>query len=143
VAAGCDDPLAVWAAMAHHGQTRGTRTDRIDLASAINWRTALEAAYGVWGLAWLESVLRLADHRASANPQRCDRELSELARATLDIARTTADRVPSRDAAGAHDIAMPGLTIAPDIDTFTAYGALAAVCVDDPAATLRWEAGVP
>ena len=143
VAAGCDDPLAVWAAMAHHGQTRGTRTDRIDLASAINWRTELEGTYGVWGLAWLESVLRLADHRASANPERCDRELSELARATLDIARTTADRVPPRGAAGAHDIAMPGLTIAPDIDTFTAYGALAAVGVDDPAATLRWEAGVP
>lgn len=69
--------LALHLVAAHHGFARpGIRTDSCDDAppSALSERARdvalrfarLQNRWGPWGLAWLESILRAADHRASA-----------------------------------------------------------------------------
>jgi CRISPR-associated endonuclease/helicase Cas3 len=90
---GLDPDLVLWLIGTHHGQGRpffahdddwdnhddvllgeplpaSPGPDKLDFSwDGLDWAgmmTRLHGRYGVWGLAFLESVLRLADHRASA-----------------------------------------------------------------------------
>lgn len=62
------DMLASWVIAAHHGRTRGVTRRRADLVRYVPMREELEKRYGVYGLIYLESVMRCADWRASASP---------------------------------------------------------------------------
>ena len=83
-AAAHDPRLVLWLIGTHHGYGRPFFGfyDPFDeegphsLGYTFNnwdWPTVFErlrSHYGVWRLAWLESVLRLADHRASEDAER-------------------------------------------------------------------------
>jgi CRISPR-associated endonuclease/helicase Cas3 len=94
-----DDPeLVLWLIGTHHGRGRPffphaddqnpTLPDIMSIPSQLSDRSGpqslafdyegydwsslfvrLKAKYGVWGLAWLETLVRLADHRASETAQ--------------------------------------------------------------------------
>lgn len=94
--AGVDAELVLYLVGTHHGYGRGLApvvldADPIEVSVALRgielrassdhglhrlgsgWAERfeqLQRAYGPWGLAWLEAVLRLADHRASEQPVR-------------------------------------------------------------------------
>lgn len=63
-----EDSLASWIIAAHHGRVRGITKNRPDLARYTNIRLELEKEYGVYGLIYLESIMRCSDWRSSAKP---------------------------------------------------------------------------
>uniref|UniRef100_UPI0035E436EA hypothetical protein n=1 Tax=Gordonia asplenii TaxID=2725283 RepID=UPI0035E436EA len=92
----------------------------------------LNARFGVWGLAYLESLVRMADWRASAHPQKC----SDV-QALPEVAPRVSPTDPSPVSRTAHS--FPGLHTHPMTGWFAAVGLLAAAARTDPGARLRWE----
>jgi len=84
LAAARDPRLVLWLIGTHHGHGRPFYGfhDPLDeegphalgyTVDGCDWPTVFEklrSCYGVWRLAWLEAVLRLADHRASEDAER-------------------------------------------------------------------------
>lgn len=61
--------LATWIIANHHGRARGVSMKNAQQSlSFIHLRKKLEKEYGVYGLAYLETIVRLADWTASALP---------------------------------------------------------------------------
>lgn len=94
----------------------------------------LNERFGVWGLAYLESLVRMADWRASARPW----DSSQVKVPAPEIASASVSTMDSSVASrSAH--ALPGLRTHPMTGWFTAVGLLAAASSTDAGARLHWE----
>ncbi len=98
---------------------------------------ALTDHYGPWGLALLETVMRWADHRASAYPKTYALDPLPVRAEPIRTPRCFVADEP------AHELRLPGLTASPLPGTLAAIGLLDRIVRDglDPDATIRWEPG--
>ncbi|MEV7972785.1 helicase-related protein [Cellulomonas sp. NPDC089187] len=134
------DDLVVHLVASHHGWSRplippvvdpadpGVDANQVD-GSPERFDT-LNRRFGPWGLAFLESIVRLADHAASAAP-------------TLD-ASEPASALPTNDHDDATpparaDSALTGLPLDTPLAWWAAFGTLVAAHRLDAESTLRWE----
>lgn len=94
----------------------------------------LNERFGIWGLAYLESLVRMADWRASARPW----DSPQTGVSTPEVALTSTSTADSSwVSATAHS--FPGLHTHPMTGWFTAVGLLEAASSTDPEARLHWE----
>lgn len=99
----------------------------------------LNERFGPWGLAYLETLVRVADWTASAAPQVV----------TEEVVFARRESAPSSHAVERREVRLTGLRFTPLAGWYAAVGLLgAAVAMGDSGATLRWEcagglAGVP
>lgn len=91
----------------------------------------LQSEYGPWGLAFLESVVRLADHAASANPDLAAPEV-------VSPAPRRSSESTDHDGQRA-DLRLTGLPLDSPLAWWAALGALVAASELDPGSTMRWE----
>lgn len=93
----------------------------------------LNERFGIWGLAYLESLIRMADWRASARPW----DSSQVQLPAPDIAPTS---TPTMDfpAVSRNAHSSPGLHTHPMTGWFAAVGLLAAAANTDTGACLHW-----
>lgn len=94
----------------------------------------LNKRFGIWGLAYLESLVRMADWRASARPW----DSPQTVASTPDVPLASTSRAGSPRVSGtAHRFF--GLHTHPMTGWFTAVGLLAAASGTDLGARLHWE----
>ncbi|ACZ31885.1 CRISPR-associated helicase Cas3, Anaes-subtype [Xylanimonas cellulosilytica DSM 15894] len=132
--------LCVHLVSAHHGYSRPLilpvedpthpGRDANALAGAAERFAHLNERYGPWGLAHLESIVRLADHSASAAPKHDAPEP-----VTAPPLRTESMPVLAQA-----DIVLEGLAFDSPLTWWAAFGALVAATALDAGATIRWEA---
>lgn len=94
----------------------------------------LNERFGVWGLAYLESFVRMADWRASASP----RDTPQMPRPTPKSPPASPSRVDSSPLPRAA-YSFSGLHTHPMTGWFAAVGLLAAARDTDPGARVHWE----
>jgi len=147
-AAGIDDPLTRHLVVSHHmwgrplivhPDDKGGTDSRI--TEHVTTFDTLTDTYGPWGLALLETVMRWADHRASAYPRTYD--LDPITVSTAPLATPDHLTTPDPD----HQLRLPGLTASPMAGVLAAVGLLDRIVSDglDRHAVIRWEpeTGVP
>lgn len=141
--AGVTDELTLWLVESHHGETRGPGR-RADTAVCEPRRMALENVYGPWGLAYLESVFRIADHEVSASPEAPTERLLPVVTDTLALLTAGVDRmdIPYVESAGT-DVPLTGMEEPAEAAWYAAVGALSVISDDDPTATLWWDGRTP
>jgi CRISPR-associated endonuclease/helicase Cas3 len=135
------DWLTVHLVASHHGRSRPLLNSHVqgpgqeELPDHVSAFNRLVEKWGPWGLAYLESILRLADWRASAEP--CP---------TLEPRPATRGESPHTSPGIAGDeIPLEGLLASPVTGWFAIAGLLrAAADCGDPNAVVRWtDLGLP
>lgn len=90
--------LATWIIANHHGRARGVSLKHASKSlSFIHLRKKLEKEYGVYGLAYLETIVRLADWTASALPD-VDHPVHSQAQEAIDSYVDLLDNKENSDA---------------------------------------------
>ncbi|GAA1471230.1 hypothetical protein P4N68_06390 [Corynebacterium felinum] len=139
-------PLVCHLIASHHGGARGVNRLNAATAKWINRFVALSGEFGLWGLCWLESVLRISDWEASAFP---DPSVSPLSLNTDVINHIQHSGVrPDHDFC--HDFVLKetpllGLALrkAKTLNWFASMGVLSFVSLYDEKARLEFRNGVP
>ncbi|WP_028479808.1 type I-U CRISPR-associated helicase/endonuclease Cas3 [Nocardia sp. CNY236] len=130
------NPLVRHVIAAHHGWARPLLPAAEGPDQALptaNDFALLNQRYGVWGLAWLETVVRLADHRASRHP--------EKGHTPSDYVCTHA--TPRIDAVNNHSpIELTGIPVDSALAWWATAGALAAATDLDPHAAITYTPGL-
>lgn len=125
-------PLLVHLVAAHHGWARPLMPPAHGPDQAFPTAdrfAALNTEWGPWGLAWLETLVRLADHEASATPESGHRPpLSAMPR----------DQ-PEQHQRRPIEHRLGGIPADTHLHWWAALGAFAAACEIDPHATLRFD----
>lgn len=127
--------LLVHLVAAHHGWARpllpAADGPEQALPTAVRF-TELNARWGPWGLAWLETLLRLADHQASATPETGH---------PVPSAPMPRNQFGAPLAAGvAREHRLAGLPADTHLHWWSALGVLAAATDLDTCAALRFDA---
>lgn len=128
-------PLLVHLVAAHHGWARPLLPAAAGPEQTLptNDRfTALNTTWGPWGLAWLESLVRLADHQASATPE------EGHAAPSTPMPRDEPDGQQTSSVDPPHEHTLAGLPADTHLHWWAALGALAAATEADPHAALRF-----
>lgn len=147
-AAGIDDALTRHLVVSHHMWGRPLIVHPDDnggpdsrITEHVTTFDALTDMYGPWGLALLETLMRWADHRASAHPRTYGLDPVEVSADPLTVPEhlSTPDPV--------HQLRLPGLTASAMAGILAAIGLLDRIVADglDPHAVIRWDpdTGVP
>lgn len=141
-----EDPLAAHVVGAHHGYRVGpppARPDQRDGFAHTPDFLTLNRRYGPWGLAYLESVLRLADWRASAHPDEAFALESGTAAAQARAVERAKSAASSNPAPG-DEVVLSGLISHPTTGWYAAAGLLAAALeLGDADASICWRPVVP
>lgn len=127
--------LLVHLVAAHHGWARpilpAAEGPHQALPTAERF-TKLNTVWGPWGLAWIETLLRLADHQASATP--------ETGHPTPSTSMPHEPAPDSTDPVDAHhEFPLCGLPADTHVHWWSALGALAAATELDANAALRFD----
>lgn len=121
---------------AHHGWARplmpAARGPEQALATAVRF-TELNDQWGPWGLAWAETLVRLADHQASAAPE------TGHAAPSASLPRENSGDQPGTSVATRHEHILSGIPADEHLHWWAAAGALAAATEIDPYAQLRFD----
>jgi CRISPR-associated endonuclease/helicase Cas3 len=147
-AAEIDDPLTRHLVVSHHMWGRPLIVHPDDnggpdsrITEHVTTFDTLTDTYGPWGLALLETLMRWADHRASAHPRTYN--LDPILVSTEPL--VTPDYLTTSEPD--HQLRLPGLTASPMAGVLAAVGLLDRIVSDglDPHAVIRWEpdTGVP
>ncbi|WP_216918009.1 type I-G CRISPR-associated helicase/endonuclease Cas3g [Nocardia noduli] len=129
-------PLVRHVIAAHHGWARPLlpAADGHDQAlPTADTFARLNHRYGVWGLAWLETVMRLADHRASRDPENGHVPPEHVHTPAARRAEIVNDRVP---------VELSGIPVESLLDWWATAGALAAATDLDPHAAITYTRGL-
>ncbi|WP_067854071.1 type I-G CRISPR-associated helicase/endonuclease Cas3g [Nocardia shimofusensis] len=129
-------PLVRHVIAAHHGWARPLLPAAEGPDQALptaDTFTQLNQQYGVWGLAWLETVMRLADHRASRHPENGHTPPNH-------VHTPAALRAVSVDGCAA--VELTGVPVDSPLAWWATAGALAAATDLDPDATITYTPGL-
>ncbi|WP_435298969.1 type I-G CRISPR-associated helicase/endonuclease Cas3g [Timonella sp. A28] len=136
VSARINDPLILHLIGAHHGWYRPLIQPLDAQGHTIGQRHAqefshLNSTFGLWGLAYLEALVRLADWRASAHPQDVSFSLPDVPASVVTGAKINEQTTSHK---------LEGLTSTPLAGWFTSVALLAAAREhEDVTAHLHWE----
>lgn len=125
-------PLVRHVIAAHHGWARPLlpAAEGPDQAfPTADTFAQLNQQYGVWGLAWLETVMRLADHRASRHPENGHRPPDHVHTPATPRTETVDQRTP---------IELTGIPVDSALAWWATAGALAAATDLDPHAAVTY-----
>lgn len=130
--------LTVHLIAAHHGWARPLLPPADGPGQQFTNHTRfaqLTRNYGSWGLAWVETLVRLADHDASATPAPHNGPPAVAAPGRRHDGSPEVER---------QDTVLAGITVDSHMAWWAAAGALAAAATVDPQATIRFDpAGTP
>lgn len=138
-------PLTRWLVASHHGRGRGPWHGQVETAAVGYLRRELETAYGPWGVAYLEAILRFADIQASAAPHTGLAPLpDQVLESIASVQGTDATDIgtPTVPVTGAQT-RLNGLSAARFIELYAALGASAVLGLYDPETSLRWDGTTP
>jgi CRISPR-associated endonuclease/helicase Cas3 len=129
----------------HHGWFRPVMPPTAYAADSNGYPQPVEHAddfarlndrFGVWGLAYLETLVRMADWRASASPWKTDEVEPPAPETAPEVAPANTSAAAS---ASRRTHAFEGLHSHPMTGWFSSVGLLAAATTTDPEARLHWE----
>lgn len=136
--------LATWIIANHHGRARGVSMKNAQQSlSFIHLRKKLEQEYGVYGLAYLETIVRLADWTASALPD-VDHPVHPQAQEAIDSYVDLLDNEENNDVEeDSIEESLPGLSAGYIPAWYATYAILCKGVEMGEVNAVRWDNTIP